>query len=617
MNIKHFSQLLLLNVLSTVIFSQTETPPIADSLQNLTTNHALNLIKRSDSITIADSITKEVLRKQMDELRSSESKKRFELQAQLNEVIKKEEKRKLQLKKEVDSLKQISPGFPIVVHNDTLFSVFAGIGSVSAKERSQIISRRLTEIYPLYSPKKDSLQIIDQGQNIEITFNERMVISISELDELWLEKSKKEIATEIKKSIEKDIIKYKKDKSILKFLKELGLSLLVIALLWSFIKFINYLFRAKVNTYIWDKRGEWFTGIKIRNYEILNASKQTSAILFVVKIIRYALIAILFYVSIPVLFSIFPPTKKFAETLFGYILTPLKDILLNIVNYIPELITIAIIVTITRYILKFLKFLSKEIAQEKLTIPGFFPDWAKPTYNIIKIFVLAFMVVAIFPKLPGFGSDAFKGVSVFLGIVFSLGSTSIIGNMVAGLVITYMRPFQLGDRIKIGETVGDVVEKTPFVTRIKTPKKEFITIPNSNVLASNVVNYSTSKRQDGIILHTTVTIGYDVPWRKVHELLIQAAKKTAHIKSDIEPYVLQTSLDDFFVSYQLNAHTDEPNMQPSIYSELHQNIQDSFNESGVEIMSPHYRAERDGNKSTIPDEMKQSPGFKINRKKPE
>ena len=301
--------------------------------------------------------------------------------------------------------------------------------------------------------------------------------------------------------------------------------------------------------------------------------------------------------------------------MFGYILSPVKKILLAFINYIPELMTIVVLVVITRYILKFLKYLLKEIEDEKLKIPGFFPDWAKPTYNLIKIFVLAFMFVVIFPYLPVSNSEVFKGVSVFLGIVFSLGSSSVVGNMVAGLVITYMRPFKIGDRIKIGEVVGDVVEKTPFVTRLKTPKKEFITIPNSNILASNVVNYSTSKMDEGIILHTTVTIGYDVPWRKVHELLIRAAEKTQYIGTKNKPFVLQTSLDDFYVSYQLNATTNEPNMQPAIYSELHQNIQDAFNEAGIEIMSPHYRAARDGNTIAVPPEYLsddyRSPSFRV------
>jgi small-conductance mechanosensitive channel len=277
---------------------------------------------------------------------------------------------------------------------------------------------------------------------------------------------------------------------------------------------------------------------------------------------------------------------------------------MSFINYIPDLITVIVIVVITRYILKFLRYLSEEIRIGRLKLQGFYPDWARPTFNIVRVLVYAFMFVVIFPYLPGSDSPVFQGVSVFLGLVFSLGSSSVISNMVAGLVLTYMRPFQIGDRIKMNEVVGDVVERTPFVTRVRTPKQEFITIPNSNILSGNVVNYSTSKKRDGIILHTTVTIGYDIPWRKVHQTLIDAALKTKNINPEPLPFVLQTSLDDYYVSYQLNAYSDDPNEQPQIYSDLHQNIQDMFNENGIEILSPRYIASRDGNESTIPKEYR-------------
>ena len=191
---------------------------------------------------------------------------------------------------------------------------------------------------------------------------------------------------------------------------------------------------------------------------------------------------------------------------------------------------------------------------------------------------------------------------MFLGILFSLGSSSAIANAVAGLVITYMRPFRLGDRVKIGEVTGQVIEKTLLVTRVRTTKNEDITVPNASILSGHTINYTSSSKELGLVLHTSVTIGYDVPWRQVHELLIEAAVATNGVNISKEPFVLQTSLDDWYVAYQLNAYTDTPEFMPRIYSELHANIQDKFNEAGVEIMSPHYRAVRDGNAITIPKE---------------
>ena len=324
--------------------------------------------------------------------------------------------------------------------------------------------------------------------------------------------------------------------------------------------------------------------------------------LFITTGVQYFINLVLLYITLPIIFSIFPDTENIAAELINLVISPLKTIFVSFLEFIPSLITIIIIIAITHYGIKFIKYIMEAIEQEKLKIPGFYPDWAKTTFSLLRIFVWIFSFIIIFPHLPGSSSDAFQGVSVFIGVIFSLGSTAIIGNLIAGLVITYMRPFLIGDMIKVGDKTGSVVQKTTFAIKIRTAKKELITIPNSTILTSQIVNLSTSNKKGGIVLYSTVTIGYDVPWRKVHEILIDAAKKTNYTLETPEPFVLQTSLDDFYVSYQVNVHTDKPILQPKIYSALHQNIQDGFNEAGIEIMSPHYSAARDGNQSTIPEE---------------
>jgi small-conductance mechanosensitive channel len=214
--------------------------------------------------------------------------------------------------------------------------------------------------------------------------------------------------------------------------------------------------------------------------------------------------------------------------------------------------------------------------------------------------ILALTAVVVFPYLPGSRSPAFQGVSIFLGVLISLGSTSAVANIVAGVILTYMRAFKVGDRVRIADTIGDVVEKTLLVTRIRTIKNVEITIANAMVLSSHIVNFSASAQKEGLILHTAVTIGYDAPWRTVHQLLIDAALECEHVLRDPMPFVLQTALDDFYVHYEVNAFTDQPSLMARIYSKLHEKIQDKFNEAGVEIMSSHYANVRDGNRSTIP-----------------
>jgi small-conductance mechanosensitive channel len=229
--------------------------------------------------------------------------------------------------------------------------------------------------------------------------------------------------------------------------------------------------------------------------------------------------------------------------------------------------------------------------------------------------VIALALVLAFPYLPGSASPAFQGVSIFIGLLLSLGSTSVVANIVSGLVLTYTHAFRVGDRVRIADTVGDVIEKGLLVTRMRTIKNVEITVPNGMVMGSHIINYSAVAQEHGLILNTTITLGYDIPWRLIHETLIKAAQATNGILPEPRPFVLQTSLDDFYVSYELNAYTDQPNKMIVVYSELHQNIQDFCNEAGIEILSPHYGALRDGNPSTIPSDYLpkgyQAPPFQI------
>jgi small-conductance mechanosensitive channel len=293
---------------------------------------------------------------------------------------------------------------------------------------------------------------------------------------------------------------------------------------------------------------------------------------------------------VPIVFSFFPRTKHFATTLFGYILNPIKEIAIATVKYIPNLFTIIIMIVITRYVLKGLKFFATQIAKEKLVIPGFYADWADPTYKILQVLLWAFTVALAYPYLPGADSRVFQGVSVFVGIIFSLGSTSAIGNLVAGLVITYMRPFKIGDRVKIQESIGFVVEKNMMVVRLKTHKNEYVTFPNLSILSSSIINFNTSSDEDeeGLILNTEVTMGYATPWQTIHEILINAALETDNVLKRPKPFVLQTGLDNFYVRYQINCYTKEVSMVPQIYAELYENIQNGFNKAGLDMTTPYY-----------------------------
>jgi small-conductance mechanosensitive channel len=358
---------------------------------------------------------------------------------------------------------------------------------------------------------------------------------------------------------------------------------LLIKLLWFLFGFI----KTRIMTY-----GEkHFKPLKIKKYRLMDTRQILNLLSFLLKIAKYLVTAFLLFITIPIVFSLFPLTKNLASTLFGYIFTPLKNIGLGVVRYIPNLFTIIIIVFIVRYVLRSLKFLSGQIGKGKLVIPGFYPDWAQPTFNILRILLYAFTIAIIYPYLPGSESAIFQGVSVFVGIIFSLGSSSAIGNLVAGVVITYMRPFKIGDRIRLNDVTGFVVEKSPVVTRVRTHKNEYVTFPNITVLTSSIINYhtSTEEKEEGLILYADITMGYAVPWPRVHDILIAAALKTARIEMEPKPFVLQTALDDFYAKYQINAYTKDVDRIPAIYSELYQNLQDGFTAAGIDLTAPAYQ----------------------------
>jgi small-conductance mechanosensitive channel len=331
--------------------------------------------------------------------------------------------------------------------------------------------------------------------------------------------------------------------------------------------------------------------LTIKNLHLLTAKQITNLIVFLLNIVKYVITAFQLFITVPIIFSLFPATEKLASTLFGYILSPVKRIVLDTISYIPNLFTIVIILLIAKYLIRSLKFFAAQIAKGKLKIPGFFPDWAQPTFNILRVLLYAFTIAIIYPYLPGSESRIFQGVSVFVGIIFSLGSSSAIGNLVAGLVITYMRPFKLGDRIQILGNTGFVVEKSLMVLRIKTTKNEYVTFPNLQVLSASIINYNTSSDEDkeGLILHAEITFNYATSWRLIHEILIDAALKTHRVLETPKPFVLQTALDDFYARYQINCYTKEIDDMPAIYSELYANLQDGFAAHGLDMTAPQYR----------------------------
>ncbi len=613
-------KLILLIVFTLVakgIGAQTDTlSQKNDSLSSLILQNYNKKIATIEERRLQDSLRREELQAQLNSLRTTDNLKKEELQQKLQDLSNKEIQRVTQKKAQIDSLRRTVKAYPVSgFFSDTLFLIYSKLGSFSAKDRADAISGRIEKLKDDLTFKTEQLRVVEAETTIDIVYNESIVMSISENDAIWNNTIKMDLAQNYQQIIGKATETYLKETSFSTLAGEISLALLVLLAAIIFIFNLNKLFRWTAKE-IEAQEGKRIHGIKIRNSTLFNAKQQINVFLNVNTTIKWLLIALLVYIALPVLFGIFPWTKNLAETLFGYILNPVKKMALGLWNYLPNLITIIVIVTIFTYFLKGVRFLKTEIANGHISLSGFYPDWANPTYQIVRIITFFFMLVVIFPYLPGSDSPVFQGISVFLGFLFTFGSAGSLSNIIAGLVLTYMRLFKIGDRVKIGEVTGDVIEKSLLVTRIRTIKNEIISIPNSTVMSSHTINYCSDAVEKGLILHTTITIGYDVPWKQVHQALLDAADRTDMVLKDPQPFVLQTSLEDFYVAYQINAYTREPNKQAVMYSQLHQNIQDCCNESGIEILSPHYRAARDGNMSTIPanylDKDYQVPRFNVN-----
>ncbi len=506
-------------------------------------------------------------------------------------------------------------GARVTLDGHTLFTVRTSLGPFSAEERAAATSHRLLDLAKDLTIPVDAVNVAVSDASTDIVARDRVLLAVTDDDAKAAQKPRADLASSyvaiIRSAISAHRAEYSVRSLMMGALYTALSTLALLSLLWGLRRVFPLLYgRLK------SSQGDLVRPIRIQQVEIVSADRLRSILVRFSKIVRALIVLAILYVYIPLVLSFFPWTRLYAPTLVGYVVYPLRDAGLAFISYIPSLIVVVIVIAIAWACTRASAFLFEQIDKGGITWSGFYPEWAAPTHQIVRFLILAFSAVVIFPYLPGARSPAFQGISIFLGVLFSLGSTSAVANIVAGAILTYTRAFQVGDRVKIADTIGDVLDRTLLATRVQTIKNEVVTVPNSLVLGSHITNFSLHSSMDNpLILHTTVTIGYDAPWRTVHDLLISAALGTGGILKEPRPYVLQTALDDFYVHYQINGYTPEPARMAAIYGELHQNIQDRFNEAGVEIMSAHYSSLRDGNRKTIPDqylpETYAAPGFRV------
>jgi small-conductance mechanosensitive channel len=490
------------------------------------------------------------------------------------------------------------PGPPVELEGKTLFRVRINYKMFTAEQRAQKISEEILNLAqdPTFNP--DTITVKDHGISSDVMAGDKIIVPVWAFAAKLEGRPAEELARDYAEKIRQAIAAYQKEHSLTNLLIGIAKTVVAFLILVALIMLVNRGVRRLDRAILATQK---IHSVKLEEVEFFTADRLKSMVVSSVKVLRFFVILFLFYAYLHLGLSFFPATQQFALKFYHNLLTAFSIIGNAIWDQIPSLAFLAVLYFIARYSLKTLWFFFNQVITGKVTVAGLDAEVAPITYRIFKILLIIFFLVVAYPYIPGSDSPAFKGISIFLGVLFSLGSSSAIANLIAGIALTYQRSFRIGDVIKVGEATGVVLERRLNVTRIKTWKNEIVSIANNTILNSYVNNFSQQVRQGyGLILHTTVTIGYDAPWETVHALLIQAAKATEHILPTPPPFVLQTGLNDFYVSYEINAYTDIPELIPRIYSDLHQNIQDKFNAGGVEIMSPHYTNLRDGNPTTIP-----------------
>ncbi|MCA0268195.1 MAG: mechanosensitive ion channel family protein [Bacteroidetes bacterium] len=491
-------------------------------------------------------------------------------------------------------------GTDVRLYGREIFRVYGGLGALDAETRARRIGERLDALARREAFAPDSLRLVEGASLTTVQVGDLIVMSVTDADAAAQGITRAQAARYYAERIRDEVARVRERSTFRSVLVNSGIAAALILLLGVLLAVLGRLFR-RLDARFLDLHQRRQLAITVRSVELVRGDQVARAGQGLLGLLRLTLSLFLVYLCLTTVLGLFPWTQDWSRMLLGYLLSPVRAFVGAVLGGLPDLFAIAVVVVLVRWAIRGSNWLFRQVEAGALSLPGFYAEFAEPTRKIVRFLLLLLGVFLAYPYTPIADSKVFQGLTVFLGILFSLGSSTAIANVVAGTVLTYTRSFQVGDRIRVGDTVGDVVEKTFLVTRLRTSKNELVSVPNSTVLSGQVTNYSAMVRDGGaVVIHTTVTIGYDVPWAITERLLLDAARRTEGVEQQPPPFVLQTGLGDFSVAYQLNAPTRQPQRMPAILSDLHRHIQDTFAEAGVEILSPIYEAHRDGNAPTLP-----------------
>jgi len=481
------------------------------------------------------------------------------------------------------------PSAPVVIDGRSLFRV-RGTSSFPAERRAAGIAARIKAVADDRTVSPDAVHGVETEIGTAIFGGRARVMVVLDADARLESLERKTLAELLVGTMREAVASYRQARTREALLRSAAYAAVATVLLAALVTLVVWVSRwaEKVLEATYRQRVQ---SVGIQSFQLVRAEQIWVALHRAVVVARALIILALAFVYLQYVLGVFPWTRGFSGQLLGLVLDPLATMGWGIVNVVPNLFFLTILLLITRYLLKVISMFFAAVGRGEVALSGFEQEWADPTYKLLRVAVVALALVVAYPYIPGSGSEAFKGISIFIGIVFSLGSSSTIANIIAGYTMTYRRAFRMGDRVKISGVTGDVIEMRLQVTHLRTIKNEEVIIPNSTILNNEVVNYTSLARTRGLILHTTVGIGYETPWRQVEAMLLLAADRTPEIKREPAPFVRQLALGDFAVTYEINVYCDNAQAMSRIYTALHENILDVFNEHGVQIMTPAYEGD--------------------------
>lgn len=476
---------------------------------------------------------------------------------------------------------------PVVIDGETVFQV-RGSSALPAQERAGKIRQRIIAVAEQPGGRIVPLEIreIDIGKAI---YHGATLIMVTTPADARLEEMDVDVLSALHvEAVSKAVADYRENRG-----SSARVGSAIEAVLWSIAFLVGCLllfrYRVRLRRRLVTSAETWMSTMEKVGKDIVERQAVSNLVSYAYNVIWLVLFFLLFYLYLSFVLTAFVETRPLANILILYVTDPVVSVLYGIVSYLPNLVTLIVILMLTGLAIKGVRLFFEYIESGALHISDFEPHWVWPTFNIVRGALILIAIVFAFPYLPGSDSVAFKGITILVGIMVSLGSNSVVGNILSGIFVIYRRSTTIGDRIKVGDHVGDVLRIKLMETHIKSIKNELISIPNTQLLNSEVINYSRKTDGRGMLLHTTVGIGYEEPRDKVEAMLIEAARQTNGLKKTPVPFVLITALADYAINYQINAFTTRGSSLPKILSDLHMNIIDIFNANQVQIMTPSYQ----------------------------